>query len=134
MQVIRMAGLLCLPLLAGFLSLRKDQEISFGGILRAWIIGQFSLWAAFQLISVPLILMKSSFLLLFWLYLAIMLMLAAGGVLRARGMRFRFSFCVPRAPMMWIVLIAVIVLIIWQTGTYIFGVHLDEDDSRWLSG
>lgn len=59
-----------------------------GGLLFRWIGGQFLLWAGFQLITVFLILKQDTFvevIVLYWVYIAAMMLLALGAALRRRA-------------------------------------------------
>lgn len=131
MQIVLTLLLFCFPLFVGFV-FSRERELSLSGLIRCWIMGQFLQWAVFQVTAVPLVLGKSTFDWLFWVFLVLSVVLAVWGFVRVRKRKVRISLDLPKAPVMWIVLILAVGLILWQAGMYIFGVHLDEDDSRWI--
>jgi len=89
--------LLIIPVLAGGIFLQIGNER--GNLVFRWVSGQFLLWAGFQLISVPLILKERGFaslVVLFQVYIAVLLLLAAAQWIRRGAYRrwiehFRFE-------------------------------------------
>lgn len=90
MQIIILAALLfVIPVAAGgiFAGIHECAQ----GIFFRWVSGQMCLWAGFQLICVPLILREKHFSEvagLFWVYMAAVMILAAGMELK-RGIKGR---------------------------------------------
>ncbi len=75
--------LLVIPVFVG--GIFSDVDGMRGGLVFRWVSGQFLLWAGFQFISVPLIIRERNFSQLvwgFWLYMAALMLMAAG-----RGIR-----------------------------------------------
>ncbi len=123
-------------LMAG-LNMVRERRIGFSGLLKAWVMGQMLLLALLQVMAVPMILLKWNFSALFWSYLGVCVILSGFGlrrlVKREKGplppKAERQRFTVLGA----LLLVLVAGLILWQAGTYFFGIHLDEDDARWLA-
>ena len=107
------------PLLIG--SLFKNKSICF-----TYLAGQMAMWAAFQLAAVPAVHLRVPFTLLFWIYTAIVLAAAAAGL----KTRLKVKFDKPEISV-WLVL--AVLVIAYQCGTYIFGMHVDQDDARWIA-
>ncbi len=78
--------LLVVPLLAGDIFI--DMDGSAGRLPLRWVSGQFCLWAGFQLICVPFVLVGGSFTHMTYLYLAYCLVSAVLGVARD-GVRWK---------------------------------------------
>lgn len=110
---------LVLPLIIG--SVFRSRSIPF-----TYLIGQILMWAAFQLVAVPMIYFRQSFTLLFWVYSGIVLLLTGWGIFS----RIKVKFDKPQKSFF---LILAILVIAYQAYIYIFGMHLDEDDARWIA-
>lgn len=130
LEVILSIVVFSLPWVVG--QVFRSRSISF-----TYLCGQLLLWAVFQLIAVPMVFFKAEFSTLFWTYTGIAVLLAAVGaytMLRARG-RSKKRRTAGKA--WWKRLspfLAVALLIIgYQMFVYIFGMHLDEDDARWIA-
>ena len=108
-----------LPFLVG--SLYKNRSLSF-----TFLAGQLTMWAAFQLVAVPAIHLRASFTALGWIYSGVALVLAAIGMRN----RIRIGFDKPEIS---VYLILAVLVIGFQMYKYIFEMHLDEDDARWLA-
>lgn len=116
------------------LNVARDKDIGLNGLLKAWIFGQMICFAVFQILALPMIVMRQKFNLLLWTYIGACMLLFILGCLRLR--KCSVSLKIGERKLSWlsiIILIATIVLILYQSGTYFFGIHLDEDDARWLA-
>ena len=122
MQVILGILAFSLPLLAGGLFRFRSAGLTY-------LSGQLLLWCAFQMVAVPAINLRLSFTVLFWIYFGVALVLcAAGAVHGIRQGRPWFD-----RPEISIFLILAALVILFQACVYIFGMHLDEDDARWIA-
>ena len=124
---------LLIPLFAGMIFFRRGEEITAGRLAGGYLLGQMLLWAAFQVIAVPLVLAKGSFSVLFWIWILCSLMIVAFGIGRVVQCRWKSKISYPDSFMMWFILFAVIALILIQMEYYICGTHLDQDDARWIA-
>lgn len=121
------------PYCAGFVFLKKEEKITLGCLMNGYVLGQMSLWAMFQMIAVPFVLLKGSFSVLFWIFIVCAGALSLYGIWIAA--HHSVSLCVPYPDsiMMWMACFVAAALIILQLEYYIFGVHLDSDDARWIA-
>ncbi len=119
LKVLLGMTLLTLPFLIG--SVFKSTSFSF-----TYLIGQVLMWAVFQVIAVPLVYYRASFTLLFWVYTGMV------AILTIVGVYFRIRTKISR-PEISVFLIIAIGIILYQCCVYVFGMHLDEDDARWLA-
>ena len=119
LNVLLTALVLFLPFCVGCLF--KHKSLSF-----TYLSGQLVLWAAFQIAAVPCVVFRTSFTLLFWIFTGIAAVLTFFGI--RCGLKIRFE-----KPEISIFLVAALLVIAFQCGVYIFGMHLDEDDARWLA-
>ena len=110
---------LCLPFLVG--SIFRNKSLPF-----TYLIGQLLMWAVFQMIAVPMINLRTSFTQLFWVYTGVIGALAITGLLLHLKVKFD-------KPEITVFLIFAIAIILYQCSIYIFGMHLDEDDARWIA-
>ena len=110
---------LALPFLIG--GIFRSKSIPF-----TYLIGQIMMWAAFQLVAVPAIHLRTSFTLLFWAYSGLVLILAVLGLIRRKKIKFD-------KPQLSLFLGLAFMVILYQCSVYIFGQHLDEDDARWIA-
>ena len=95
-----------------------------GSLGSTYLFGQLTLWAAFQVLAVPMVLLRVEYTTLFWAYLPVALILGIIGVRRFRKIKLEKPS---------IFLILAILVILFQCGFYVFGMHLDEDDARWIA-
>ena len=107
----------------------NTRSVSF-----TYLCGQLLLWAAFQVVAVPCINFRAEFNTLFWIYTAVVVILVGCGawVLRSEaGARKHRAGSWRRwlSPFLFIALL----VIAGQMCVYIFGMHLDEDDARWIA-
>lgn len=99
-----------------------------------YLCGQLLLWAVFQVVAVPCINFRTTFNTLFWIYTAVVVILIGCGawVLQSEvGTRKRWTGNWRE----WLspFLIIACLVIVGQMCVYIFGMHLDEDDARWIA-
>ena len=120
-------------LIVGLNIVRKD-EIGASDVLKSWIFGQMILFAVLQIIAVPMILLRCKFDALFWSYCSLSVVLFGFGCWRLVKKKTRIRIKLPELkPLELLLLMTVVLLILWQVCTYFFGIHLDEDDARWLA-
>lgn len=117
-------GVLCLlvlisPLLVGCLYKNCSVPLTY-------LAGQLTLWAVFQVIAVAAVNLRTSFTLLFWGFSGAALLLTGLGLKSCLKIRFK-------KPQWSVFLIPALLVIAFQAGKYIFQMHLDEDDARWLA-
>lgn len=115
------------PLFTGF-AVNKDSFIE------AYLYGQLLLWAIFQLLAVPLVFFRIPFSCLWISYAFVMLILVLLGIRNRKNQTdFRIRV-VPEKPITdYIPLVLALCLILFQAGMYAVGMHLDEDDSRFVA-
>lgn len=117
----------------------KKYEPCFSGWLRTYVFGQMTVFAVLELLAVPMILLHSSFDVLFWSFCGTMVLLSLIGLYRFLQSRKKAEEAripgekEPFTPFAVILLAAAVLLILYQASMYFFGIHLDEDDSRWLA-
>lgn len=129
-------GYVVLQIVVGIIGLNivRDREVGFSGLLKSWIFGQMLCFAVFQVLAVPMILLRWKFDVLFWCYLGSMTVVFGFGCWGLKGRQIRLSICWKQWTWLAYVLAAICAsLILWQSGIYFFGMHLDEDDARWLA-
>ena len=119
LQILLGIVTLALPLAVG--SLWKEKSIGL-----SWALGQFTLWAGFQVLAVPMINLLASFHMLFWAYIGLAAVLAMLGIRARRQVPFERPQI---RPLIWIAAL----IVLYQAGKYVFGIHLDQDDARWLA-
>ena len=92
------------------------------------------LWATFQVIAVPCIYFRTTFNTLFWIYTAVVVILIGCGVwaLQSGAGTRKYRTGSWRRWLSPFLIIALLV-IAGQMCVYIFGMHLDEDDARWIA-
>lgn len=110
---------LALPLFIGSLFRSRSASLTY-------LSGNLLMWAAFQVLAVPMVYLRLSFTALFWSYTALVAVLTVLG-LRCR-MKLKFD-----KPEVSAFLIIALLVVAYQCYVYIFGMHLDEDDSRWIA-
>ena len=113
------------------LNLIRDKELKINGILKSWIVGQMLLFAVLHTIAVPMILLRCRFMLLFWCFLVAAFVLFSLGCWKLK--KTKIVIRKPElSPFSLSFFVVTVLLILWQAAKYLFGVHLDEDDARWL--
>lgn len=107
-----------------FIGLLFDRKL----IIDAYLYGQILMWALFQIVAVPFVLFRMSFNSLVITFSVIILVLFVLG-----AKKFPENIKNLEKPQISIPLILAMILIIGQMMIYLFGMHLDEDDARWLA-
>lgn len=116
------------------LNVVRERELGVSGCLKAWIFGQMLCFAVLQVMAVPMILMRWKFDILFCTYLGVVGVLFGLGAWRLGKKKARIRICLPQLkPLEFLLLMLAVLLILYQSGMYFFGIHLDEDDARWLA-
>ena len=116
------------------LNLVREREAGFSDALRSWIFGQILLFGVLQLMAVPMILLRLKFDVLFWSYLCVAVMLFGIGLWRLGRGKTRIKMQKPQLnPLASVILVVTALLVLYQAGSFFFGMHLDEDDARWLA-
>lgn len=105
------------PFLVGFI-------YRTGSLGSTYLFGQLTLWAAFQVLAVPMVLLRVDYTTLFWSYLPVAVLLAVVGVIRIQKIKLDKPT---------VFLIIAVLVICWQAHFYVFKMHLDEDDARWIA-
>ena len=108
------------PFLAGLLFKRHT-------VCGTYAYGQVLLWAVFQLVSVPYIYFRCPFTWLFYVYLLAVILISIFGLIKIKRVK---KIVKPRISLL---LVLAFVLIIAQIAIYFIGIHLDEDDARWIA-
>lgn len=96
--------------------------------LNSYLNGQLMIWALFELIAVPVIWFRLPFYVLFISYIAVLAILSIVGIKRGIALLKGIE-----KPAVNIVYILAILVIAFQMAMYLFGMHLDEDDARWIA-
>ena len=112
------------------LNIIGEKEIRWTGLLKSWITGQMLLFAVLQVFAVTMILLRWEFDALFWSYLGAVVVLFGLGIRKIKRIKLTIQ---KQSPIVLVFLVASILLVLSQAGIYFFGVHLDEDDARWLA-
>lgn len=94
----------------------------------AYLYGQIILWAVFQIFTVPLVIIRAPFVVLVVLYTLVLVVCTVLGLRKVSGLIKNFDVSEVSVPH-----ILAIFLILGQMAVYFFGMHLDEDDSRWIA-
>ena len=115
------------------LNFSVEKKLDCSGLLKAWIFGQICLFAALQVVAVPMILLRWQFTRLFWSYIGVAALLFGFGCLRLKEKRIRLGGRRKPSGMSAVILVVALALILYQSGQYLFKMHLDEDDARWLA-
>ncbi len=122
-----------IPLPVGFVFHKKGDVITWGSFLKSYLYGQFLMWAAFQILAVPMILLKTSFTLLVVSFSVLMAATVALGIIRIIKSPRNFKIKIPIAPAIWAMFLATIILIGFQAYKYISSMHIDQDDARFIA-
>ena len=116
------------------LNVIREKVLSGSGIIKSWIIGQFLLFAILQCLAVPMIILRLKFDVLFWSNIGIITILFFNGCYGLVKGRVKIRIKVPDLkPFELLLAMMIILLILWQSCNYFFGIHLDEDDARFLA-
>lgn len=116
------------------LNVIHEKELSASGVLKSWIFGQMILFAVLQIVAVPMILLRWKFDILVWCFTCISTVLFCFGCWRFAKGKTKIKIRMPELkPLGLLLLMIVVLLVLWQVCNYFFGIHLDEDDARWLA-
>lgn len=97
------------------------------GLMETYVFGQVFMWALFQILAVPLVLLRLSFDALWISYALALLPFFIMGICRIRKQEI-----MPKVrPDLWTC--AAVFVILFQAGMYLLGQHVDEDDARWIA-
>ena len=97
-------------------------------IIGSYLYGQIFMWAVFQTIAVPLVLLKAPFILLVIVYSLVLIVFLFLGLKSIPALIKSFDLSRINVP-----LILALILIVGQMLVYFLGMHLDEDDARWIA-
>ncbi len=116
------------------LNIVRDKELNIMVFLKSWIMGQMLLFAILQVVAVPMIVLNWRFSVLFWTYIGIVTILFGFGLQRL--VKSKISLMIHWKSFSWLSIVLIVsasLVILSQSCIYFFGIHLDEDDSRWLA-
>ncbi len=122
-----------IPLPLGFVVHKKGDIITWGSFLKSYLYGQFLMWAVFQVLAVPMVLLKTSFTLLVVCFSVLMAVAAALGIIRIIKSPKNFKVKILLAPVIWAMFLVTIILISFQAYKYISSMHIDQDDARYIA-
>lgn len=125
--------LLAVPLFAGMIFVSKSKLITLRSLLESYVLGAFALWAVFQLMTVSFIYLRFSFNTLFISFLIVIGVFTVFGIIGIKNKKWKLSISLPKSPVIWLIALLTIGIIALQVVMYAVGLHLDEDDARWLS-
>lgn len=111
------------------------EKPSFSGILFRYVVGQIMMWAVFELIGVPLIYMKRSFRSAVVIWCICILIIVVLEIVYIVWRRKKESCETGQEPMDAGILVLALIafgLIGLQCYQYVFRMHLDKDDSRYI--
>lgn len=124
-----------LPLVVG--KIFRSRPMGF-----TYLTGQLLLWSVFQIVAVPAVYCRISFSALFWIYTGLVTAMTVTGIVfirrspgqptlkdREEQKEHRKQWLRDLSPFLVIALF----IIAYQCCIYIFGMHLDEDDARWIA-
>ena len=116
-----------LPFFVGFIFRRKSY-------VESYLFGQVLLWAVFQIIAVPMIHLRLTFNTLWIVYTVVMTGLSVWGIKRKIETGWNPASKINRKDLIhYLPYILAFLIIAYQMSIYIFGMHLDEDDARWIA-
>ena len=134
--------LIIVPLAMGYVisgATRIQMNNKIAIVLFAYAIGNVAMWAVFQLLAVPMILLKQKLglLIVMWcisLVVVFILLFLYCKKQKIKPICYKSKKEVRKSDRIWIIVLATIALIIigYQCYKYIFFMHLDEDDSRFI--
>ena len=105
-----------------------------GSVPETYLYGQVLLWAVFQLLAVPMIFFRLSFNTLWITYAFVLTALTAFGIRRYVRAGARLPGIKPEKPFaQYVPLALALCVILFQVFMYVAGMHLDEDDSRFIA-
>jgi hypothetical protein len=113
----------------------------FDKVVYRYIVGNMTMWAVYQVVAVPLILMKKSFMMSVYIWSCIIMMLFACNIilfikkLISKEYTASFNKKINWQPQMLFTIIIVtmtVLLVGYQCYNYVFYMHIDDDDSRFI--
>ena len=122
----------------GFNFIKKEEKMNLSSVIQAYVIGHMSVFAVIEILSVPMILLRLKFDILYWSFMAVITILFVLGLRKILvGNKVSFQslkkYFKTISPLAVIMLLLAIALILIQFSVYFRGMHLDEDDARWLA-
>ncbi len=126
MFVIKISMILIMISFPFFVGILLKRE----SISETYLFGQFFVWAIFQLLAVPMILLHVPFMGLFITFALSVAGLGICGIIIIYKKECKVVFDIRDLNYY---LIPALLVIAFQAGMYFFGQHLDEDDARWIA-
>ena len=127
-----------IPVLLAGMAVTKP-EIRPTGLIRSWVFGQMTLFTVLELLAVPMIFFHVAFSTLYISFCACAGALAAFGLyrliitLKKPAPALPKQKKEPRSILAWILLGITFLIILYQFLSYLLGMHMDDDDTRWLA-
>lgn len=115
------------------LNIVGHKRIGVTEALKSWVFGQMLMFAILQVMAVPMVLFRWKFNVLFWSYTVVCIAIFGFGCRRLWKVRWKTPDRKKWTLLSLILLIAVLIIIGIQFHKYLFMMHLDEDDARWLA-
>lgn len=134
--LLTLVFLIAIPVLLGAGVAKKS--IGFNSYLSyaffSYTFGHVILWAVFQIIAVPFILLKLKLSQLMWCWLAVVMIVLVLALFNKdrKVIKPTVNLSVKDNLIGVIALIFAVLLIAWQCWHYVFGMHLDQDDTRFV--
>ena len=91
------------------------------------------MWAVFQILAVPMIFLKTSFMLLVVSFSVFMTAAMVLGIFSIIKSPKNFKIKIPIAPVIWVMFLVTIILIGFQAYKYYSSMHIDQDDARFIA-
>ncbi len=104
--------------------------LKYESLPETYLFGQIFIWAIFQLLAVPMILLHVPFIGLFIPFTLIVAGLGIWGIVKLSKKECKLKFDIKDFNYY---MIPALLVIAFQAGMYFFGQHLDEDDARWIA-
>lgn len=124
---------------------KTGEHTIFDHIVYRYVFGHITMWAVFEIVAVPLILMKKSFMTVVYIWCAFIAILVLCDIVtfilqivKKDIAREKYDFNLKKIIadknniFTGIIIIAAVVLIGYQCYNYVAYMHLDEDDSRFV--
>lgn len=136
--------MIVVPLLLGeiiikiFKSYEKDK---LSNMVFSYMVGQIAMWAIFQLISVPFILVKSRLWVVTVSWISIIILVTVAGICYIRKHKCKETINQYNSEktendgskiVLTLALILAIIMVGYQCYMYVFYMHIDNDDSRFI--
>ena len=133
--------MIVVPLMLGYIMMelaRVRYSDLFSKIGFSYTMGHIVMWSVFQLIAVPLILLKSRLMVVTILWLVLILAYAIAGMvyIRKYGHTNRKIIAETKKPenKPWLIMSVILAVVVvgYQCYKYFFYMHIDDDDSRFI--